>query len=111
MNFFKQKSFRVTVSGRLYVESPAYLLQMIAMVGQSWVPEKEFYDLLLLTTAMALSETSSLSKEDAPHFKRFIADNLAEIRAAIDRVKIDQPAISMSEENWLRALQPATEQS
>jgi hypothetical protein len=35
----------------------------------------------------------------------------AVIVAAIDRVKIDQPAITMSEKNWLRALQPAAEQS
>jgi hypothetical protein len=62
-------------------------------------------------TCSYFPETKSLSKAEAPYFQLFIADNLPEIRAAIDRVKIDQPAITMSEKNWLRALQPAAEQS
>jgi hypothetical protein len=47
--FFPKEIFQNYRAGETYVDSPAYLLQMIAMIGQYWVPEKKFYDLLLLS--------------------------------------------------------------
>lgn len=93
---------RITESGRSYAASPAYEMQMIAAVAQFWGPEKEFYELLLNMTAMCLSE-SDPAKVGAAAFKQFVADNLSTIRAAIDRIKISQPAINLSEEDWERA--------
>jgi hypothetical protein len=92
---------RITAAGRDYVDSPAYEMQMAAAVAQFWVPEKEFYELLLNMTASCLSE-SDPAKAGVTAFHQFIADNLPVIRAAIDRVKISQPAINLSEENWER---------
>jgi len=80
-------------------------MQMVAAVAQFWVPEKEFYELILNMTAMCLSE-SDPAGAGAAAFKQFVADNLPAIRAAIDRVKISQPAIKLSEENWERAQNP-----
>jgi len=77
-------------------------MQMVAAVAQFWGPEKEFYELLLNMTAMCLSE-SDPAKAGAAAFKQFVADNLPAIRAAIDRIKISQPAIKLSEENWERS--------
>jgi len=98
----EQKGLRITASGRSYVTSSAYEMQMIAAVAQFWRPEKEFYELLLNMTAMCLSE-SDPAKAGVSAFKQFVADNLPVIRAAIDRIKISQPAIKLSEEDWERA--------
>lgn len=95
-------ALRITDSGRSYVASPAYEMQMIAAVAQFWGPEKEFYELLMNMTAMCLSE-SDPAKAGAAAFKQFVADNLPAIRAAIDRIKLSQPAIKLSEENWERS--------
>jgi hypothetical protein len=98
-------ALQITTSGRSYVDSPAYEMQIVAAVAQFWGPEKEFYELLLNMTAMCLSE-SEPARAGAAAFKQFVADNLPTIRAAIDRVKISQPAIRLSEENWERAQNP-----
>jgi hypothetical protein len=111
----QRDALRITAAGRKYACSPAYEMQIVAAVAQFWVPEKEFYELILNMTAMCLSE-SDRARAGAAAFKQFVADNLPTIRAAIDRVKISQPAIKLSEENWERAQNtyvaiPASKQS
>lgn len=81
--------------------SPAYEMQMVAAVAQFWRPEKEFYELLLNMTALCLSESDPATAGPAA-FKQFVADNLPAIRATIDRLKVSQPAIDLSEESWER---------
>lgn len=98
----ESKELKITDAGKSYITSPAYEMQMVAAVAQFWGPEKGLYDLLLNMTAMCLCE-SDPAKAGAAAFKRFVADNLPIIRAAIDRIKISQPAIKLSEENWERA--------
>lgn len=93
---------RITAAGRSYVDSSAYEMQMVAAVAQFWGPEKEFYELLVNMTAMCLCE-SDPAKTGVATFNQFVADNLPVIRAAIDRIKISQPAIELSEENWEHA--------
>jgi hypothetical protein len=95
-------TLRITKSGRAYVDSPAYELQILGLVGQFWKPDKSFYELLLITTAMCLSDCDPATAGPLA-FKQFIVENLPAIRTAIDRIKTSQPAIKMSEESWERS--------
>ena len=100
----RPNKLKITQAGVEYVRSPVYVLEMLAMMA-SWVPEKSFYELLIYTTAIRLSgrDPASLKRSEKAEFDQFVAHNLATIRAAIDRIKISQPAIQMSEENWEKA--------
>jgi hypothetical protein len=72
---------------------------MVGMVAQFWVPEGHFYEMLLYVTAIRLSgRDPNLNEKE--EFKQFVAENLCVIRAEIDRIKVWQPAIQMSEDDW-----------
>lgn len=92
----------ITQVGLDYVHSPAYALEMGGMVAQFWKPEGSFYEMLMYVTAIRLSGREPdyrMEKE----FRQFVIENLLIIRAEIDRIKVWQPAIEMSEENWKKA--------